>query len=456
MSSYNPFKKPISKLEAKDLGVLKEIPEGWYVEYKGSLPKNDKIAKSITSFANTLGGWLFYGIKEKESDSREAGEFCGIDSPEEAEIHIREAIVYYSNPEVFFETKIIYGSCNEIGLPDNKAVLVVYIPQSNSLPHIHGSGRVYRRISDSSEPIVEKDRSRLDAMWEQKRNNHEKLREFLDTSIIQSSTESPILHLFLMTDPLGTKGHCSSINFNEFSDILKSTPFAFDNFYSGSNRYIARYAKGNDINSDLITWQYFSNGTSVVSIPLNVCNISNNNFTENKGFLQGYEWGEHFLDLLDKKGLTQGKIIDLNQLVILFQYILAIHNDLLLKDEIKGKLFIKTISKNMNKAVPFIDFKSFIDFIIKCGIPISLHNDWVFPDGKDINLFHIHRDDLEFKGDSLNYTNAIILFASMMGCFGLPSSSLFEEGESVKEGNVRLVQQFSEIFKRSPRTTIEK
>jgi len=37
MSNYNPFNKPISKLEAKDLGVLKDIPEGWYIEYKGSL-----------------------------------------------------------------------------------------------------------------------------------------------------------------------------------------------------------------------------------------------------------------------------------------------------------------------------------------------------------------------------------------------------------------------------------
>ena len=454
MSNYNPFKKPISKLEAKDLEVLKDISEGWYIEYKSSLPKNDKIAKSITSFANTLGGWLFYGVKEKESDSREAGEFCGIDNPEEAEVHVREAIVYYSNPEAFFETKIIYGGCDEIGLPDNKAVLVIYIPQSNSLPHIHGSGRVYRRISDSSEPMVEKDRSRLDAMWEQKRNNHEKLKEFLNTAPLQSSAESPILHLFLMTDPLGTRGHRSSMSFDVFNEVIKSTPFIFDNFYSGPNRFVARCTKGNDVNSDLLTWQYFANGTSVVSIPLNVCNLCNNNYDANKSFLDGYEWGEHFLNLLDTNGLNQGKIIDLNQLVMLFQHILTIHSGLLLKDEIQGQLFIKVISKNMNKAIPFIDFESFIDFILKCGVPLPLHDDWIFPEGKDINLFYTHKDGLNFEGGTLDYINAITLFTSMMNCFALPATSLFKEGETVKEASIRLVQEFSEIFKRSPRTTI--
>jgi len=42
------------------LEILKEKYEGWYVEYKRQLPKNSAIAKSVTSFSNTYGGWLFY------------------------------------------------------------------------------------------------------------------------------------------------------------------------------------------------------------------------------------------------------------------------------------------------------------------------------------------------------------------------------------------------------------
>ena len=61
------------------------------------------------------------------------------------------------------------------------------------------------------------------------------------------------------------------------------------------------------------------------------------------------------------------------------------------------------------------------------------------------------RDDLKFKGDAF-YANAIILFISVMGCFGLPKSALFEEGESLKEGNIRLVQEFIDICRRSPYT----
>lgn len=54
---YNPFNKTISEIEYDDLEKLIEnnISEGWSIEYKGSFPKNKKIADSIASFANSEG-----------------------------------------------------------------------------------------------------------------------------------------------------------------------------------------------------------------------------------------------------------------------------------------------------------------------------------------------------------------------------------------------------------------
>lgn len=51
-----------------DLNTLidNEVKEGFYIEYKSDFQKPPKIAKSITSFANTYGGWYFIGIDDEE------------------------------------------------------------------------------------------------------------------------------------------------------------------------------------------------------------------------------------------------------------------------------------------------------------------------------------------------------------------------------------------------------
>lgn len=78
MPSYSPFDKSLWELEASDLASLKSATEGWYVEYKREASKADTMAKSVSAFANTHGGWLFYGVTEKSKDEAVAGEFPGI------------------------------------------------------------------------------------------------------------------------------------------------------------------------------------------------------------------------------------------------------------------------------------------------------------------------------------------------------------------------------------------
>ena len=68
---YNPFSKHLDDLEPSDLSILRDVAEGWYVEYKIAVPSPNSIAKSISSFANTYGGWLFYGVAESHDGRRE-------------------------------------------------------------------------------------------------------------------------------------------------------------------------------------------------------------------------------------------------------------------------------------------------------------------------------------------------------------------------------------------------
>jgi predicted HTH transcriptional regulator len=60
---FYPFGKSFIKVKEKDLELLKSVAEGWYVEYKKEKQNGKKIAKSISSFANSHGGIYFIGIE---------------------------------------------------------------------------------------------------------------------------------------------------------------------------------------------------------------------------------------------------------------------------------------------------------------------------------------------------------------------------------------------------------
>jgi Schlafen, AlbA_2 len=74
---YNPFGKRLKELATEDLGRLRDVAEGWHVEYKQAPPDLASIGKSLSAFANHYGGWLFFGVKEKRDGTRTAGGFPG-------------------------------------------------------------------------------------------------------------------------------------------------------------------------------------------------------------------------------------------------------------------------------------------------------------------------------------------------------------------------------------------
>ena len=78
MAQYSPFDKPISDLQPSDLAALKCVSEGWYVDYKRDPIDAGSMAKALSAFANTYGGWLFLGIRERSKDNPVADEFSGL------------------------------------------------------------------------------------------------------------------------------------------------------------------------------------------------------------------------------------------------------------------------------------------------------------------------------------------------------------------------------------------
>ena len=159
---YNPFPRPFfENLTPEDLQLLvtNEVAEGYFVEYKQTFPKNLKIARSIASFANTNGGWYIVGVLE---DGHQATCICGFETSQYSDPigKVREVVKSNIDPVPLFYPQVVR-------IDDAKAVLAVYVPGNQETPFITLDGRVYRRIADSSDPIMSTDRAALDRLIDQ-------------------------------------------------------------------------------------------------------------------------------------------------------------------------------------------------------------------------------------------------------------------------------------------------
>lgn len=182
MQTYSPFDKDIRALRLDDLATLKSVSEGWYVEYKKEAVNTRALAKAISAFANTYGGWLFLGVEQLASDNPVAGSFPGIpeNQLEAIQQRLRQSVAEYLSPTPYFETEIFRGPCSEIDLPEGKALVAIEIPQSHTTPHVHKDGRIYRRVGDSSEPKPETDRFVLDQLWRRSEPIRKMIRKWVE------------------------------------------------------------------------------------------------------------------------------------------------------------------------------------------------------------------------------------------------------------------------------------
>ena len=123
--------------------------EGLHLDFKQNLSSQLKIAKTIVAFANTEGGTIIVGVSDK-------GKLIGIDFEEEKYM-VEEAIKNYCVPPVELTYEIYeVAFWEEEILPEEKYLLFLQIPKSNSAPHFvqteNGEPTYYIRSHDQSKP----------------------------------------------------------------------------------------------------------------------------------------------------------------------------------------------------------------------------------------------------------------------------------------------------------------
>ncbi len=415
MIAYTPFEKSLENLDEQELQKLidNEISEGWCIEYKADLPKQTqkldvpKILKPISAFANTKGGWLFYGVEA--SNTNIAVSLTGIDLSQYNNLTDQISQIISSNisPQPVFHFKVVL-------LKNGNSVLIIKVEESPVPPYITSQGIIYQRENNESKPI--KDRYIIEKLSEKTNEYYESIDRFCNIDYAESrgQTESSQSYLELYLFPLPHNGFrfthfFESVFFEKVSDIFfkgvsldytdkeeEKTELAlnlrFNSIYSSQNSLIVRNISEENVIHKAATTELFSNGNLKVLIPLVEFGLndipthySNSELIEyllNK--YAPYETKyEHSFHVGDLKEVTERKETDfVNYIrmidgVELFIYIMILLH--MYKAVLKNEGFDFTnrigyrarITKTWRKFL-FFDNEEYLEKIKKYNVPIAL------------------------------------------------------------------------------------
>jgi hypothetical protein len=439
-SKFNPFDKEISKLEASDLAILREVYEGWFVDYKQEIIQAKDLAKQIAAFANSNGGWLFIGIKEKDGKERTASEFSGVTDIDKALVTVRNAASVHIHPQFTgYTCKVIKGPNDEIGLEEDRAIIVIEIKAGLEPPYIHSSGQIYRRFDDESRP--EKDRLELDKLYAKSEKFNENFIDYYTKPTTLKYPELPRLFLYFISDPRETfTEEKILINFDEFRDVMKghkvdiavssrmrddkiserlavrdfNTPHScdyrhnlhtsYDTFYGSHSGYTARQTQGSDPSVDVITFEWKMRGDAFVEIPLNIIS-----FQDITTFIKS-QWSKfnnlnspnfdlisiinQFKQFVDMQNTLKIKAIDYTPMAVTISAATNQFLHLRQRSKIQSSPFVKAKLINTGHTIPFFDSLMYINNILSFGVPITRYDEIWCPSNKNLDSFEpINYDD---------------------------------------------------------------
>lgn len=381
-TGYNLFDKPVEDIEAKDLRVLRDVSEGWYIEYKSASKKPSDIGKSLTSFANQYGGYLFFGIEESRDSSHTAKSFPGIPNSQLDTLlsHIRDGASQHSQPDVRFVQKVIPGPVPEIGLGKDCSIVIVDIPQGTQTPYVHSSGRVFRRIGNSSAPKVEADRYLLDELWKRREHNRKLLRKFVEqrNPVLRDQGIGGWFHLYVFPD-LSQRSSPDLLTVDKVADVFlkdrigrTAMSVPMDAVYSSGMGVCARQAGSPNREILGLTVDIRIGGAASFCVPINV--------TSARDLApRGYESVDEFHSMLEQSGLEKMLVADFSHLAV---SVTALLNQLLLlKDSINDSrdLMAGFSIHGTRGSIPYLDSSAYVSRLKKYGFPTSHLDEIEYP-----------------------------------------------------------------------------
>jgi hypothetical protein len=401
MAEYNPFDKEISRLRRSDLDKLisKEIAEGWYVEYKEDFTSSRKTGHSIAAFANSEGGWYIVGVKANQDNVAES--IIGFDlatnrGPKEK---VRDIIKTHVSPVPFFQSKLLK-------LPNNKAVLIVYIEKGYETPYVTRDGRIYRRVGEGSDPVPETDRYAMQKLFERSHELKQRIEAFsqnpFSMSNLQAEQRQCFLEAYFYISPFETFRFRDFYR-KQFIDELRevfSTPvsfiaapmtacLSFDNLHTSSRSYVLRHLPQRRTSIDLgLTIELFESGNMKMLIPMPQLPTAFPLDSLPEIYQDSVHY-ETFLDMLTEDESKFVKVIDGYTFFVSFIILFNQYCRLLKGHKVRKGLKARFRFSESWRTLLYFDDEQYLDFLKEYGLPICLKSEieiLEFNDGRGIPI----------------------------------------------------------------------
>jgi hypothetical protein len=370
--AFNPFRTTIKDIQAEDLAILKDVNEGWYIDYKREGIKPVDLAKHLSAFSNQYGGFLIIGVTEKD---RKANIFNGIarETIEQISLQIREAATAHVNPPILYEEHVLLGPCETIGLAEGKAIFILGIPRGTNPPYIHSSGRIYRRLADQSKPKEETDRYILDDLWKRGRQERDNISKFLkNTPELPKPQEHSTWAFVYLSSDLQLPNPEVELSFNKFQnytiggDETVGTPFMpMQSAYSSPGGYIARQVENNNPGLSCVALRWWHGGVARLEIPINT--FSKGEFIKR---LEKYKYAQRFCQEFDRQGFEDNAICDFSVLLGCLAALSNIYHHLLNETGDSRPIHASYELYNVFYKMPFIDSEKYLHRCFSTGIPV--------------------------------------------------------------------------------------
>ncbi len=439
MLDFNPFDCELDEINKSKLTLLieKSVAESWYIEYKEFLiTDSKKLAKSISAFANSEGGWYFMGVKS-DNKTNIATKICGIETSDHKDLvdRISKLIVGNISPVPDFEIKII-----ELDL--EKFVVIVKVEEGIKPPYITSSGTIHQREHNASNPV--RDRYLIEKMYEKAKNNQEIIERFstfdYGETKGQGDNNQPYLELFLFPSPI----NCFYFNkffkpeffekiadtfFNGMNFVLDDQgekhetglSLSFNAIYSSFDSLVIRPIKDESIIYKGTTVELFRNGSMKLLLPLNTFKLKDTPaFYEESDvikylldrFCPYEEKLEHDYSPMRRSNQESRKtisrkdsefndwfqLIDGHELILTVLFMVNIYRTLLKNNNYpkKNSLGFRVRISNSWRKIIFFDNSKYLEAIKKYNIPATPKANIEIPTFKNGNYLQIENEEYSF------------------------------------------------------------
>lgn len=446
------YHKPISEINTNTLRDLFDLEEGWFVEFKSSLPEGAKIAKSISSFANAHGGIIIYGAVEDQK-TRKLKEFKGfnIEVAEQHLIKIRQSVESHVMPCPYYQAEKI-----KVSEDGDEYIIWVRVPKGKHVPYLHGSGVIYTRKGDASSPTPLTDISVLERLWQEGYRERERFSNRINHLMSCMPSSYPSLDIFIKFEDFGFKDNDYILSFNDFKKLalesaIGNQPSFFDIVHPMDGSFVARKQNENFGNISIL-WEFDAmNKLHHIRIPLAVQSWKNGKL--NDSYLRSGDYSKLSEYFINNSINSDVFIVDMSYAIGMLSII--IRKVFMLHEKIgdHGKLYLNAKVSGVKNSMAIVNYNKYYEELNNSVLPFIFRDpEFLYPIDEVTSWMELtDRDEKRDVTEKINIeiANTSAIFVRICYSLGITFYSVLgngeDEGES--EGDIsELIENLSRLL----------